>query len=137
MLKAIALLITSLTLLPASAQTEKQCLYTAIIHEAGAEPIEGQRAVAQVILNRTKKWKKNICDVISQPGQFVWYGVKPMLQFGTAELKKLRNIMMSEDVLNNEKFLYFYDRVLNPRWARKMECVDIYNHRFCKVEEKQ
>lgn len=136
MLKAIALLLTSLTLLPTSAQalSEKQCLYTAIIHEAEAEPIEGQRAVAQVILNRAKKWKKNICDVISQPGQFVWHGVKPMLEFGSEEIKRLKRVMRAEDVLNNEKFLYFYNRVLNPKWARHMECVDINNHRFCKAE---
>ena len=44
------------------------CLTTAIYYEAGYEPTEGQRAVAQVILNRMRHpaFPKTVCGVIYQ-----------------------------------------------------------------------
>lgn len=44
------------------------CLTTAIYYEAGYEPTEGQRAVAQVILNRMRHpaYPKTVCGVIYQ-----------------------------------------------------------------------
>ena len=43
-----------------------QCLSTAIAYEAGREPIEGQQAVAEVILNRVRDplFPKTICGVV-------------------------------------------------------------------------
>lgn len=45
-----------------------QCMTNAIYYEAGNEPEEGQRAVAQVILNRlaSGRWPSSICGVIYQ-----------------------------------------------------------------------
>lgn len=42
------------------------CLTSAIYYEAGNEPEEGQRAVAQVVLNRVRhpNWPKSICGVV-------------------------------------------------------------------------
>ena len=44
------------------------CLTSAIYYEAGSEPEEGQRAVAQVVLNRVRNpaWPKSVCGVIYQ-----------------------------------------------------------------------
>lgn len=44
------------------------CLTSAIYYEAASEPDEGQRAVAQVILNRVRHpaYPKTICDVVYQ-----------------------------------------------------------------------
>ncbi|WP_240334420.1 cell wall hydrolase [Sphingobium estronivorans] len=44
------------------------CLTSAIYYEAGSEPEDGQRAVAQVVLNRVRHpaWPKSICGVIYQ-----------------------------------------------------------------------
>ena len=43
-----------------------QCLGTAIAYEAGYEPVEGQQAVAEVILNRTRHpaYPKTVCGVV-------------------------------------------------------------------------
>ena len=43
-----------------------QCLSTAIAYEAGFEPVEGQQAVAEVILNRLRNpnFPKTICGVV-------------------------------------------------------------------------
>ena len=51
---------------------ELRCLAGAIYFESQGEPLSGQLAVAQVILNRTKsgRFPTGVCDVIKQRGQF-------------------------------------------------------------------
>lgn len=48
-----------------------QCLTNAIFYEAGNEPEEGQRAVAQVVLNRiaSGQWPNSVCGAIYQGGE--------------------------------------------------------------------
>jgi spore germination cell wall hydrolase CwlJ-like protein len=51
------------------------CLAEAVFHEARGESIEGQAAVARVVMNRTrypKTFGKSICEVVYQKGQFSW-----------------------------------------------------------------
>lgn len=47
------------------------CLATAIAYEAGHEPIEGQQAVAEVILNRVRhaRFPKTVCGVVYEGSQ--------------------------------------------------------------------
>jgi spore germination cell wall hydrolase CwlJ-like protein len=58
----------------ADRQRAEDCLTQAIYYEAGFEPLEGRRAVAQVILNRLRHpaFPKSVCGVIyegaSRPG---------------------------------------------------------------------
>ncbi len=51
---------------------ELRCLAGAIYFESQGEPLSGQLAVAQVILNRTKsgRFPTGVCEVIKQRGQF-------------------------------------------------------------------
>lgn len=51
---------------------DARCLATAVFFEARGEPLEGQLAVAQVIVNRTNsgKYPNSLCGVVNQPGQF-------------------------------------------------------------------
>lgn len=48
------------------------CLATAIFFEARNQHIDGQMAVAEVIINRVEspKWPNTICEVVNQPKQF-------------------------------------------------------------------
>lgn len=48
------------------------CLASAIYYEARGESLEGQLAVAQVVLNRAgnSRWPRELCKVIYQRGQF-------------------------------------------------------------------
>jgi spore germination cell wall hydrolase CwlJ-like protein len=52
--------------------TEALCLATAIFFEARDQPIDGQLAVAEVVLNRVehKRWPDTICAVVFEPKQF-------------------------------------------------------------------
>ncbi len=51
---------------------ELQCLATAVYFEARGEPLEGQLAVAQVILRRVElgRFGADICAVVKAPSQF-------------------------------------------------------------------
>jgi spore germination cell wall hydrolase CwlJ-like protein len=57
-------------LLPPAATTDRDravgCMANAIVYEAGYEPIEGQQAVAEVILNRVRSplYPKTVCGVV-------------------------------------------------------------------------
>lgn len=55
--------------------SEVQCLAIALWHEARGEPLEGRRAVAEVILNRrdSGRFPDTVCESVTQPGQFVWF----------------------------------------------------------------
>lgn len=55
-----------------TAYGERDCLARAVFFEARGEPLEGQLAVAQVILNRVAsgRYAGTVCGVIAQPGQF-------------------------------------------------------------------
>jgi spore germination cell wall hydrolase CwlJ-like protein len=52
--------------------TEQECLARAVYFEARSEPLEGQLAVADVVLNRTKsgRYPTTICAVVTQRAQF-------------------------------------------------------------------
>ncbi|MGK6322853.1 cell wall hydrolase [Sphingomonas sp. DT-51] len=58
--------------IPSSTDEDMRCLAGAIYFESRGEPLSGQLAVAEVILNRTKsrRFGGSVCDVITQKGQF-------------------------------------------------------------------
>lgn len=51
---------------------EQDCLANTVYFEAGLEPLEGQVAVAEVVLNRMRsgRYPATICGVVLQPAQF-------------------------------------------------------------------
>ncbi len=55
-----------------SGDADVRCLATAVYFEARGEPLEGQLAVAQSILNRVAsgRYAASACGVINQPGQY-------------------------------------------------------------------
>lgn len=66
-------LVGSITAMPSIELSEDmQCLATAVYFESKGEPLEGQLAVAEVIMNRVAsgRWADSICGVVYQRGQF-------------------------------------------------------------------
>lgn len=51
------------------------CLALNIYYEARSEPLTGQIAITNVVLNRVEdeRFPNSACEVITQKGQFVWY----------------------------------------------------------------
>ena len=85
---------SSLSDLVASIETDGEmskdmrCLASAIYFEARGEPLAGQLAVAEVILNRAEagRFGDSVCEVVKQPGQFsfVRRGRIPAIDAGRA-----------------------------------------------------
>ena len=51
-------------------KTALMCLSMAIYHESRGEPIKGQYAVAEVVLNRADKRNLDVCEVIYEKDNF-------------------------------------------------------------------
>jgi spore germination cell wall hydrolase CwlJ-like protein len=111
------------------------CLATAIYYEAGAEPLEGKRAVADTIINRAEAYGMTICQVVKQRGQFSWVGLKPMRKYNTAMRELLTEVNEVPTILSND-YLYFFNKRLRPKWARHMKCRVISNQKFCRTKER-
>jgi len=108
------------------ADEQFECLASAVYFESRGEPLAGQLAVAEVILNRVKsgRFRSTICDVVKQPSQFsfVRRGVIPAAKRHTAAWSRavaIAHIAMNDlhDV-TGEKSLFFHATYVNPGWGR-------------------
>jgi hypothetical protein len=116
-----------------------KCLAQAVYFEARGEPIEGQLAVAEVVINRTKSgiYPANYCDVITQPAQFsfVRHGRIPAADESSAAWQRAQAIAeIAQQNLWQSKAadaLYFHATYVRPSWARqKVELAQIETHIF-------
>jgi hypothetical protein len=110
------------------------CLTNAIYYEAANEPEEGQRAVAQVVLNRLRHpdWPNTVCGVVYQGTerddlrcQFTFSCDGSMARIPSGE-KWLRARRVAERALNGEVFApaglatYYHTLTVFPGWANQM-----------------
>lgn len=113
-----------------------QCMAGAIYFEAKGEPLSGQLAVAEVILNRSKsgRFPKSVCSVITQRGQFsfVRNGHVPTVpanrQYRTAVAVARVALADSWDSPASDA-MYFHARHAAPGWHRE-QVASIGNHVF-------
>jgi len=119
-----------------SADRDLTCLAGAIYYEAKGEPLSGQLAVAEVILNRTKsgRFPKSICSVVTQPGQFSFVrgGEVPAIgnnaHYRTAVA--VARVAMSDSWDSPAPdAMYFHARRVAPGW-RMTKVAAIGNHVF-------
>lgn len=124
---------------------EKGCLALAVYYEARGEPRDGQRAVAEVVRNRTKtrNFPKTICGVVLQ-------GMKdPICQFSFAcngAMKPKRDfaawqraVRVAEYMLDGpgrgqnftQGAVYFHADYVAPSWAAtKVRTLEVGKHIF-------
>ncbi len=113
-------------------QSAPTCMQLALYHEARGEPVRGQRAVASVILQRTRlpsQFGKGICGVISKRNMFSF--VKPNLATPAirdldAWLKagRIAREMIAHGPLAQLKGADHYHALsVHPAWGRKMHRV--------------
>lgn len=118
------------------ADSELRCLASGVYFESKGEPLAGQLAVAEVILNRTRsgRFPKSVCSVVSQPGQFSFVrgGSVPSgsgSQWKTAiAVAKVAQRDLWEGALPDGT-LYFHARGVAPGW-RMQKTATIGNHIF-------
>ena len=116
-----------------------KCLAQAVYFEARGEPIEGQLAVAEVVINRARSglYPDNYCDVVTQPAQFsfVRRGRIPAADETSAAWQRAEAVAeIAQQNLWQSKAadaLYFHAAYVKPSWARqKVELAQIDTHIF-------
>lgn len=120
--------------------TSLMCLSLAIYYEARDQSLEGQIAVAEVVLNRVEssKFPDTVCDVVWQRKQFSF------THDGKPENPKHRSWEpiqeLAEDILNRpDDYLlghgatHYHAVYVDPYWASKLEMVGkVGDHIFYK-----
>lgn len=120
----------------AAADEALQCLAGAIYFESKGEPLTGQLAVAEVIINRAKsgRFPADVCAVVKQRGQFSFVrgGQIPNINAGTAYSTAIAVAKVAlADAWNSpaEKALYFNTADRRPA-GRVIKVASIGNHVF-------
>lgn len=116
-----------------------RCLAEAIYFEARGEPLAGQLAVAQVIVNRTESalFPESYCGVVTQRGQFSFVkgGRIPSVNENSAAWRRAHAIarIAHGDLWESEvgDALFFHATYVRPNWAsRKIARGTIDSHVF-------
>lgn len=112
------------------------CMAGAVYFEAKGEPLSGQLAVADVIINRTKsgRFPTSICSVVKQPGQFsfVRHGRIPSIANSAAYRTAVAVARVAlADAWDSPAAdaMYFHARRVSPAW-RMQKVASIGNHVF-------
>lgn len=107
---------------------EARCLAIAVFYESRSESLEGQLAVAHVVLARSEsgRFADSICGVLKQPSQFgfVRGGRLPDAPKDSAQWRNaqaIAQIALNESWRNPaEGALYFHATHTSPGWGRPM-----------------
>ncbi len=117
-----------------TADNELACLATAVYFESRGEPIEGQLAVAQTILNRVDsgRFANSICGVVNQPRQFSFdrtRAPRPGADWQRAQaIARIAANDLWRDVV--PRAIAFHAARVAPNWAGKTRVATIGNHVF-------
>ena len=117
---------------------ELECLAGAIYFESKGEPLEGQLAVAEVVLNRTRsgKFPTTICGVVKQRHQFsfVRAGRFPPIARASAAWRKA--VAMAHIALDDladsraQKAMFFHATYVRPSWRGLTRVAQVGRHIF-------
>ena len=118
---------------------EMECLAGAIYFESRGEPLAGQLAVGQVVVNRAEsgRFPADYCGVVHQKSQFSFVrgGAMPRIDRGSPAWKRATAIarIAHEGLWDSEAgdALFFHARYVKPSWSRtKIARATIDSHIF-------
>jgi hypothetical protein len=117
---------------------EQECLAGAIYFEAKGEPLEGQLAVAEVVLNRSKsgRFPSTICGVVKQRSQFSFIrnGNFPPIQRASAAWRKaiaIAHVAMGDLAQSRAgSAMFFHATYVSPGWRGLTRIATLGNHIF-------
>jgi len=123
--------------MPEKLDRETECLAGAVYFEAKGESLDGQLAVAEVVLNRASsgRFPTSVCSVVFQPSQFsfVRRGALPPIKRKSEAWHKAVAIA---DIARNDQWessvsdaLYFHASRVSPNWRRE-RIAQVGNHIF-------
>ena len=116
---------------------ELNCLAIGVYYESKGEPLEGQLAVAEVILNRAKsgRFPASVCGVLTQRGQFSFVRGGRLIQ-PPAGARAWKTALAVAQVARDDAWdsrvsnaLFFHARYVSPNW-RKARVGSVGNHIF-------
>ncbi len=115
---------------------ETDCLARAVYFESKGEPLNGQLAVAEVILNRAKsgRFANTLCGVVKQPSQFSFVrgGAFPRI---VNQAMWRQAVGVAQVAVNGlwestaPNALFFHARRVSPNWGKK-HVATVGNHIF-------
>lgn len=108
-----------------------KCLAQAVYFEARGEPLDGQLAVAEVVINRTQSrlYPADYCSVVTQRAQFsfVRRGVIPQPNRSSRAWARAKAVaqIAHQDLWDSDAkdALYFHASHVRPKWARRKTAV--------------
>lgn len=116
---------------------ESECLARAVYWESRGEPLSGQLAVAEVVINRARsgRFAPTFCGVVRQPYQFsfVRRGAIPQPPRNSRDwltavaIARIATERLAEG--GAPQALFFHARRVNPRW-RLTRVATVGNHVF-------
>ena len=118
---------------------EQMCLAKAVYFEARGETLEGQLAVAEVVLNRARsgRFASSVCGVVTQPAQFSFIraGKFPAVVESSDCWKKALAIadIASKHIASSlaPNVLWYHATYVAPAWGRqKTRAAQIGTHIF-------
>lgn len=108
---------------------EEDCLANAVYFEARGEPLQGQLAVAEVVMNRAAsgRYPATLCAVVVQPAQFsfVRRGIIPQADRASeawrraVAVARIAKQRMVERVLPSS-CLWYHANYVSPSWGRRL-----------------
>jgi N-acetylmuramoyl-L-alanine amidase len=112
----------------ATLDEQGSCLATAVYFEARGESLEGQLAVAHVVMNRAKsgRYPPDYCSVVKQPAQFsfVRNGQFPTIDEGCtawARAQGIARLAMADVVPSvSNDVLWYHATYVAPSWGRRL-----------------
>jgi spore germination cell wall hydrolase CwlJ-like protein len=120
---------------PASGDADWQCLAQAIYFESRGEPLAGQVAVAEVVLNRrdSRQFPHTVCGVTKQGCQFSYTcdGRSDTMTSSVSRSRseKLASLMLAGHERSlTEGALYFHTRGVRPDWSRRFTRTTTIGH---------
>ena len=118
---------------------QMQCLAGAVYFEARGEPLAGQLAVAEVVINRAddRRFPASYCGVVYQRAQFsfVKNGRMPRIKTNSAAWNRAKAIarIAHENMWDAkiDQAVYFHAKYVRPSWSRrKTRTAQIDTHIF-------
>jgi N-acetylmuramoyl-L-alanine amidase len=111
---------------------ETNCLATAVYFEARGESVEGQLAVARVVMNRagSGKYPPDWCSVVKQPAQFsfVRNGQFPQANTDCEAWRKAEAVaeIAAANVVPSvaSNVLWYHADYVNPSWGHRLTMVE-------------
>ena len=111
---------------------QANCLATAVYFEARGESVEGQLAVARVVMNRAAsgRYPPDWCSVVKQPAQFsfVRHGQFPWIDTASASWARAQGVARLA-VVNvvpsvGPDVLWYHANYVAPSWGHRLNLVE-------------